>query len=102
MTETRTTARPMSEREKAQARADYLADRTVTVERLADEYGVSRSAMLRALRGVTRPVGGQVLTRLSDTQMRKLRDEGLSLSQIAAQAGISRQQVSRRLRGITH
>lgn len=89
--------RPMTDKEKAQARADYLADPSVSVQQLADEYGVSRSAMLRALRGVTRPKGGQVKARLSTSQMWELRARGLTMFQIARQAGITESGVSRRL-----
>lgn len=83
--------------EKAQARADYLADASVSVQELADEYGVSRTAMLRALAGVTRPRGGVVRATLSTEQMLRMRASGLTLEYIAKQAGITQSGVHRRL-----
>lgn len=91
--------RPMTVREKQQAREDYLADPSVSVQQLADEYGVSRSAMLRALQGVTRAPGGTVKSRLSVDEMRRLRDGGFTLSYISQQAGITESGVWRRLYG---
>lgn len=89
--------RPMTAQQKAQARADYEADASVSVQQLADEYGVSRTAMLRALSGITRPRGGIVTAQLSTSQMRAMADAGLTLGEIAKQAGITRSGVSRRL-----
>lgn len=89
--------RPMTAREKAQARADYAADASVSVQQLADEYGVSRSAMLRALAGVTRAPGGQERSRLSTERMIEMREQGLTLFEIARQAGITESGVSIRL-----
>lgn len=87
----------MTKAEKAQARMDYAADPSVSYRELATEYGVSESAMLRALAGITRPRGGVVKSKLSTSQMRKMYDSGLTLSQIARQAGITESGVSRRL-----
>lgn len=86
-----------TEREKAQARADYTADTSVSVEQLANEYGVSRTAMLRALSGVTRRPGGQETSRLSTARMREMRESGLTLYEIAKQAGITESGVHHRL-----
>lgn len=86
-----------TEKVKAEARADYLADRSVSVQELADEYGVSRSAMLRALTGITRSRGGQVRSRLSTERMLEMREQGLTLFEIAKQAGITESGVSIRL-----
>lgn len=93
---------PLTDREKEQARRDYLADPGVSIEQLADEYGVSRGAMQRAIAPVARPRGGQARAKITTEQMRRLADSGLSLSQIAKQAGITKSQVSRRLSGRTH
>lgn len=90
--------RPMTEAEREQARRDYQADPDVSVQQLADEYGVSRSAMLRALAGITRPRGGQVKARLSTEQMRRMyHDQGLTLRTISEQAGITESAVWYRL-----
>lgn len=94
--------RPMTTADRDRARADYLADPDVSVQQLADEYGVSRSAMLRALAGITRPSGGQVRSGLTTEQMRRLREQGLTLEYIGRQAGLTKGQVSRRLAGRTH
>jgi ABC-type transport system involved in cytochrome c biogenesis ATPase subunit len=94
--------RPMTTADRERARADYLADPDVTVQQLADEYGVSRSAMLRALVGITRPKGGQVRSALTTAEMLRLRDQGLTLEYIGRQAGLTKSQVSRRLAGRTH
>lgn len=93
--------RPMTEMEKAQARADYVADPSVSYRELAAEYGVSDSTMLRALAGITRPRGGVVRARLSTEKMLRMRRDGLTLSEIARQAGITESGVSRRLTRFT-
>lgn len=90
--------RPMTEAQKAQARKDYKADPSVSYRELAAEYGVSESAMLRALAGITRPRGGIVRSKLSTDQMMRMYDSGLTMSEIARQAGITESGVSRRLR----
>lgn len=87
----------LSKRQKQEARAAYLADVSLSVEALAGRYGVSRSQMLRALAGITRPRGGVERSRLTTEQMRRLSDAGLSLEQIGRQAGITKSGVSRRL-----
>lgn len=89
--------RPMSEAEKAQARADYAADPSVSYRVLAAEYGVSDSTMLRALAGITRPAGGVVRAQLSTEKMLRMHQSGLTLKEIARQAGITESGVSRRL-----
>lgn len=89
--------RPMTEAEKEQARADYMADRSVSIAQLADEYGVSRTVMQRALRGVARPPGGVVKATINTEQMWRMRSAGLTLEQIGRQAGLTRAGVSRRL-----
>jgi hypothetical protein len=99
---TTTEVRPMTVKEKEQARRDYLADATVSVERLAAEYGVTYAAMQRALAPVARRRGGRERATITTEQMRRLADAGLSLSQIAKQAGITKSQVSKRLSGRTH
>lgn len=86
-----------TEREKAAARAEYVADASLSVNELARVYGVSRTAMLRALAGVTRPRGGVVTATLSTDQMRRMRESGLTLYEIARQAGITESGVHRRL-----
>lgn len=91
--------RPMSTADKALARYRYLSDPNASVQVLAEEFGVSRSAMLRALSGVTRRPGGVVKSRLSTNQMRKMREGGLTLYEIGKQAGLSESGVWRRLNG---
>lgn len=89
--------RPMSTADKALARYRYLSDPHASVQVLADEFGVSRSAMLRALSGVTRRPGGIEKSRLTTAQMRNMRDCGLTLYEIGKQAGLSESGVWRRL-----
>ncbi len=89
--------RPMSMADKALARYRYLSDPNASVQVLADEFGVSRSVMLRALSGVTRKPGGIERSRLTTAQMRTMRDGGLTLYQIGKQAGLSESGVWRRL-----
>jgi CTP-dependent riboflavin kinase len=88
---------PMTVSEKALARYEYQRDPSVSVQQLADEFGVSRSAMLRALHGVTRRPGGIERSRLSTEQMIRMRDAGLSLREIGRQAGLTESGVWRRL-----
>lgn len=90
-------ARPMTDAEKKAARDEYRSDASVSVQELADEFGVSRSAMLRALSGITRPAGGIVKATLSTGQMARMRASGLTLYEIAKQAGITESGVHRRL-----
>lgn len=87
----------MTPAEKALAREEYLADPTVSVQELADEFGVSRSAMLRALQGVTRRPGGVERSRLTTEQMQAMRDAGFTLHQIGFHAGLTESGVWRRL-----
>lgn len=93
--------RPMTAQEKAQARARYKAEPGLSYRQLAQEYGVSESVMLRALRGVVRPRGGVVRAQLSTEKMMQMYADGLTMSEIARQAGITQSAVSRRLAGIT-
>lgn len=87
--------RIMSDRERAEARAAYLADRSLSVEALAGRYEVSRTQMLRALSGITRPRGGVVRASLTPRQMQEMWVAGLTLDQIGRQAGLTRSGVSR-------
>lgn len=89
----------MTNSQKEQARRDYLADPAATYRGLAAEYGVSETAMQRALAPVTRPRGGVVRATLSTEKMwRMWRVDGLTLSEIGRQAGITESGVSRRLK----
>lgn len=90
---------PMTRAEKQLARFEYVSDPGLSVQALADEFGVSRSVMLRALRGVTRPPGGVVKSRLSTEQMRAMRDMGFTLYEIGKEAGLTESGVWRRLYG---
>jgi hypothetical protein len=91
---------PMTDAEKADARREYLADPSVSVRELADEFGVSTSAMLRALRGVTRPPGGQVkATMTTDQMVRMYHDQGFTLREIGRQSGLTESGVWRRING---
>jgi DNA-binding NarL/FixJ family response regulator len=86
----------MSEKEKEQARRDYLADESVTYRQLAAEYGVSESQMLRTLAPVARGKGRPKAS-LTTEQMLRMRESGLTLYEIARQAGITESGVHRRL-----
>lgn len=92
--------RPMTKAEIEQARADYAADPCASHRTLAAEYGVSESAMLRALRGVVRPRGGVVRATLSTEKMLQMHRDGLTMTEIGRQAGITESAVSRRLASI--
>lgn len=87
----------MTDAQKEQARKDYLADPSATYRTLAAEYGVSETAMQRALAGVMRPRGGKVRARLTTEQMLKMHHAGLTLKEIGRQAGITESGVSIRL-----
>lgn len=87
----------LTDAQRQTARAEYLADRSLSVDQLAHRYAVSRTQMLRVLAGITRPAGGIVRSRLSTRQMQRMRDSGLTLYEISRQAGITESGVHRRL-----
>lgn len=90
--------KPLTREQKERFRSEYLADPQVTYRSLAAKYGVSESAMQRALAPVMRPQGGPVRASLTTATMQRMYyTEGLTLSEIARQAGITESGVSRRL-----
>lgn len=89
--------RVLSDRERAEARAAYAANKSLSVEALAGRYMVSRSQMLRALGGITRPKGGVVRSKLTVAQMLTMYEHGLTLTEIARQAGLTKSGVSKAL-----
>src|SRR4051812_13741749 len=88
----------LSTDEQDQARMLYVRDRHLSVEDVANSFGVPRTTMLRYLKGLTRPKGGQVRTLVPTAAMQQMRDEGLSFREIGERVGLSTAGVQYRLR----
>lgn len=90
--------RVLTDEEIMEVRARYQGDRSLSAARLADEYGVSKSVMLRAIRGVQRSPGGKPRVDVDTDSLRRMYyDEGMTLAQIGRQKGLSESGVWRRI-----
>jgi hypothetical protein len=87
----------LSPDQRAQARADYLSTPGITVDQLAERYGVGRTVMLRNLAGITRPAGGRRKP-VATSELVSLTRQGYTVRQVAERTGLSPAGVSLRLR----
>lgn len=88
----------LTPKQREEARALYLSNTDLSVDAVAQSYGVGRTVMLNVLKGITRPRGARPKTDMTTEEMIRLHDQdGLSCYYIAQMCGLTESGVWRRI-----